>query len=84
MKATLIIALIVACVGCAPLTEQEIEAREYQRVDYLQSVFLPQSQACRRAGGFLVFADTSNNSVRHHDMTYADMRMAVSRGCGGI
>lgn len=70
--------------ACAPAPVQDLEQRRYQRVDYYQSVFLPMARACSQAGGFLIFEDTARQSTRHADLSYADMRMAVMRGCAGI
>ena len=83
MKAAMLIAVLGVCAACAPNSERDPMEREYQRVDYYETVFAPLAQACTSAGGFLIFEDTSRNSTRHRDLSYPDMRMAVMRGCAG-
>lgn len=84
MRNFFIVGAVFICAACAQTTEIEREQREYQRIDYYETVFRPMSDACGRAGGFLIFEDTAGNSTRHADLSYADMRMAVFRGCSGI
>jgi hypothetical protein len=60
-----------------------LEDRQYKRIEYLETVFLPASQACNRAGGFMIFEDPSKYGKRPADLSYADMRIAVARGCAG-
>lgn len=84
MRHVYLLGIILLCAACAPTSELERESREYQRVDYFESVFLPASQACYRAGGFMIFEDTSRDTTRYDDLSYSDMRMAVMRGCAGI
>lgn len=83
MKPLMSILVLIFCTACAPVPVQDLEEREYQRVDYYQSVFEPMAQACLNAGGFMVFEDQSWKTPRHGDLTYADMRLAVMRGCSG-
>lgn len=83
MKYLLPVAALAACAACAPAGDLTHADREYQRVDYYESVFAPLASACNSAGGFLVFEDTVRNSSRHEDLSYSDMRMAVMRGCAG-
>jgi hypothetical protein len=83
MKPVILIAVLVACAACAPNGELTQANREYQRIDYYESVFAPMASACDSAGGFLIFEDTTRHSTRHKDLSYSDMRMAVMRGCAG-
>ena len=48
------------------------------------TVFLPASEACRKAGGFMIFEDPNDSAGRYPTMSYSDMRLALARGCGGI
>ena len=84
MKVFNVLWVLAICAGCAQTTAVEMADRKYQRVDYYESVFLPAAQACDRAGGFLVFGDMTSTSTRYSHLSYADMRIAVSRGCAGI
>mgnify|MGYP001549559272 FL=1 len=84
MRVLLLMAVTAACAACAHSGGPAAAAdREYQRIDYYESVFAPLAQACISAGGFLIFEDTARNSPRHRDLSYSDMRMAVMRGCAG-
>ena len=84
MKRLLIFVSLVLVSACGTLTEQDVYERESQRMEYLESVFLPASQRCSRAGGYLIYADTARHSSRVEDLSYSDMRSAVVRGCAGI
>lgn len=53
--------------------------QDYERAEYFETVYLPATQACSRAGGFMIFESAGSGT-----MTYADMRTAVARGCSGI
>ena len=83
MRHTLLIAALAVCGACAQSGDVTQTNREYQRIDYYESVFAPMASACSSAGGFLIFEDTSSSSTRHKDLSYGDMRMAVMRGCAG-
>lgn len=84
MRNLFILIVVLASAACAPATEFEREQREYQRVEYYETVFRPTTDACARAGGYMIYEDTARNSSRHAELSYADMRMAVFRGCSGI
>ena len=83
MRVLILLVAAAACAACASSDERSAADREYQRIDYYESVFAPLAQACNSAGGFLIFEDTARNSTRHRDLSYSDMRMAVMRGCAG-
>lgn len=83
MKQVLLITALAACGACAQSDDLLQVDRNYQRIDYYESVFAPMASACNSAGGFLIFEDTTTNSTRHKDLSYSDMRMAVMRGCAG-
>lgn len=84
MRHVYLLGVVLVCAACAPTSELERESREYQRIDYFESVFLPVSRACYRAGGFMIFEDTARAPARYDNLSYSDMRMAVMRGCAGI
>ena len=83
MKTLMSFLVLLICTACAPVPVQDLEEREYQRVDYYQSVFEPMAHACLNAGGFMVFEDQEWRTPRQSDLSYADMRLAVMRGCSG-
>ena len=83
-KLLVTIIIMVACTGCAYTGDRGSEDTQYQRVEYFETVFLPASEACRKAGGFMIFEDPSDSAGRYPTMSYADMRLAIARGCGGI
>ena len=83
-KFLLTISVLAVCAGCAHSGDQGLENAKYQRVEYFETVFLPASEACRRAGGFMVFEDPSDTVGRHPSLSYTDMRLALARGCSGI
>ena len=78
-----ILSILVACTGCANTGDQSREDAQYQRVDYFETVFLPASEACRRAGGFMIFEDPSDTAGPHASLSYTEMRLAIARGCSG-
>lgn len=84
MKIFSLLVALMMCSACVQMSDLEQEERDYRRVEYFQTVFLPVSQACSRAGGFMIFEDTARNSSRHYDLSYTDMKIAVARGCAGI
>ena len=75
--------LLVLCTACAHTGDRDREGLEYARVEYFETVFLPATEACRRAGGFMIFEDGADTASRHARLSYSDMRLAVSRGCAG-
>ncbi len=77
------IGILVVCTGCAHTGDHGREDAQYQRVEYFETVFLPASEACQKAGGFMIFEDPSDTAGRYPTMSYADMRLAIARGCGG-
>ena len=81
MKYVLALGVMMACTACVHTTEAEREQLEYDRMEYFETVFQPATQACRKAGGFMIFEDPARKRA---GLSYADMRMAMSRGCSGI
>ena len=84
MRIIVQLSVLLACTACVHTTDVSSEALEYRRVDYFEAVFLPASQACNRAGGFMIFDGSADGNARLSGLSYADMRMAVARGCAGI
>ena len=84
MKNVFWLGVLLTCSACVHTTGGELADRQYQRIDYFETVFLPTSQACSRAGGFMIFEDPAANSRTAFDLSYAEMRTAVARGCAGI
>ncbi len=76
--------VILLCAGCAHTGDHGRENAKYQRVDYFETVFLPASEACRKAGGFMIFEDPTDAVDSPSGLSYPDMRLAIARGCGGI
>jgi hypothetical protein len=81
MKYFIALGVMMACTACVHTTEAEREEQEFTRVEYYETVFQPASRACRRAGGFMIYEDPTPTRA---GMSYADMRMAMARGCSGI
>ena len=50
MKITCLLAIVLLAQGCASLTEEELERREYRRVDRT-NLFLEFKANCKYAGG---------------------------------
>jgi hypothetical protein len=78
-----IVSVLMVCSGCAHNGGRGGEDIQYLRVEYFETVFQPASEACRKAGGFMIFEDLSDGSGRNARLSYADMRLAVARGCAG-
>lgn len=76
--------VLLLCAGCANTGDHGREAARYQRVEYFETVFLPASEACRKAGGFMIFEDPTDAVGGRATLSYPDMRLAMARGCGGI
>ena len=76
--------VILLCAGCAHTGDHGRENAKYQRVEYFETVFLPASEACRKAGGFMIFEDPTDAVDTPSGLSYPDMRLAIARGCGGI
>ena len=81
MKYLFALGVMMACTACVHTSEADREQLEYERVEYFETVYLPATQACRRAGGFMVLEDPDYG---RSGLSYADMRMAMARGCSGI
>ena len=54
--------VLLLCAGCANTGDHGREAARYQRVEYFETVFLPASEACRKAGGFMIFEDPNDSA----------------------
>lgn len=72
------------CSACVHTADYRSEDADYTRVEYLETVFQPASEACRRAGGFMIFEDPADPATRLARLSYSDMRLAMARGCAGI
>ena len=59
------ISILVACSGCAHTGDNGREDAQYQRVEYFETVFLPASEACRKAGGFMILEDPNDTAGRY-------------------
>ena len=84
MRHFYILATLLVCTACANNNQFNAEELEYKRIEYYETVFLPASQQCSRAGGFMIFEDAFRRQNETAGLSYGDMRMAVARGCGGI
>ena len=84
MRLLYILAALLVCTACANTNQFAAEEHEYKRIEYYEAVFLPASQQCSRAGGFMIFEDAFPRQNETGGLSYGDMRMAVARGCGGI
>ena len=84
MRFISLLGVLLACTACAPTTGLEKEERDYRRIEYRETVFLPATRACSRAGGFIILEDSMHSGYRPESLTYNEMRLAVARGCGGI
>ncbi len=51
--------------GCVSLTEAQLEARDYRRVEFKQQ-FIDFRQRCRAAGGRIII--DANQSLDRHDL----------------
>ena len=49
-----LLAVLMICSGCAQTTGIDREDRHYKRIEYLETVYLPASQACSKAGGVMI------------------------------
>ena len=81
MKYLIALGVMMTCTACVHTSEADREKLEYERVEYFETVFQPATQACRRAGGFMVYEDPAHKRA---GPSYADMRTALARGCAGI
>ena len=81
MKYLVALGVMMTCTACVHTSELDREKLEYDRVEYFETVFQPATQACRKAGGFMVFEDPAHQRA---GLSYADMRTAMARGCAGI
>jgi hypothetical protein len=78
------ISILLVGSGCAYTGDRDRNDVEFTRIEYFETVFLPASEACRRAGGFMIFEDPTDTAVRGGALSYPDMRLAMARGCAGI
>ena len=76
--------ILLICAGCAHTGDYGREDAKYQRMEYFETVFLPASEACRKAGGFMIFEDPTDAVGGRAPLSYPDMRLAMARGCAGI
>jgi len=83
MRAISFLGVLLFCAACAPTTALEQEERDYRRIEYRETVFLPASRACSRAGGFMILEDLMRSGYRPETLTYNEMRLAIARGCAG-
>ena len=83
MRFVSLLGVLLACTACAPTSGLEKEERDYRRIEYRETVFLPASRACSRAGGFMILEDAMHSGYQPERLTYNEMRLAVARGCGG-
>ncbi len=81
-KFLIAISLLLVGAGCAHTGDRDDV--EFTRIEYFETVFLPASEACRRAGGFMIFEDPTDTAGRIGALSYPDMRLAMARGCAGI
>lgn len=57
MRATICLAGFIILAGCAPLTEEQLEAREYGSVDW-ENRFLDYKRRCISSGGYMLVQAT--------------------------
>ena len=84
MKLVVALGALLACSACSTISGVDGQEVEYRRIEYLETVFLPATRACDRAGGFMIFEDPADALRTPAGLSYADMRLAIARGCGGI
>ena len=84
MKFVVALGAILACTACTHLSGVDGLEHEMRRIEYLETVFLPATKACDRAGGFMIFEDPTDAAGAPGRLSYTDMRLAMARGCGGI
>lgn len=83
-KFVFVLGAMIVSTGCVHTAGLDGEPIEERRLDYLETVYLPATKACNRAGGFMILEDTADARATPARLSYADMRLAVARGCGGI
>ena len=67
MKEVFATAVLFVVSACAPLTEQQKEARHYRQVDW-ENRYLAYAGKCRRAGGRMIIESTrriGKNGIPH-------------------
>ena len=84
MRYAFLLGAMILCSACGHTSGFQSEEYQYKRAEYLETVFLPATAACDRAGGFMIFEDPRRGNVRNDGLTYNEMRLAVARGCAGI
>ena len=82
-KSVVALAAILACTACTHLSGADGYEHEMRRIEYLETVYLPATKACNRAGGFMILEDPTDPATAPGRLSYTDMRLAIARGCGG-
>lgn len=60
----IVLLTLILLYGCAPMTEQERDQREYDRVTHLEEYFIPAVRNCKLAGGILVYDGPMSAKMR--------------------
>ena len=66
MRGTILIATLLLA-ACAPLTQQQLEEREYRNVDW-ENRYLSYNQRCLAAGGRMVIQSSSSHRLRQRNV----------------
>ena len=61
MRVTICLAGLLLLAGCAPLSEQQYEGREYRNEDW-RNRFLDYKRRCIRSGGYMLVQASSRTS----------------------
>lgn len=65
ITALVVIAIVYITVsGCAPLSEQERDEREYNRVEWVEGTLIPAINACEAHGGIIVWDGPYSQRIR--------------------
>lgn len=83
MKIVTTMLVLLACTACAHTDRLDRDDRLYRQFEYRETVYMPATEACERMGGFMIFEDPGGHVGNPDRLTYADMRLAVARGCAG-
>lgn len=83
-KLVMMLGVLTAGTGCVHTTDMDRDRFEMDRIEYLETVYLPASEACSKAGGFMILEDPVDVRGAPRHLSYSNMRLAVARGCGGI
>jgi len=72
MKSSAFLAAAVFLAGCAAVTEEQLEAREYRDVEW-QAQYYAYKSDCRSKGGLIVVQGTTGRFSRDGAPAYGDI-----------